>query len=374
MRAMNLTKITSLGLCPLFIAALAVGGCEDKKDDTTTTAASASAAPSAKAAPSASAAPSAAASGSAAPESADAGMPGETPEEHQAQEDVTRHHAYTHGGMSKFFIMALATLGVEKEHEEKVEKIQKDFDKAAKPIRDANDKLILKLAEQIEAGKIEYAKFAKEDEAVAKAVPVVRNAMTEPVIQLHGALSPVERETLIDKVKANWAVWRDANTEDKKEEKKEEKSAKERGKDELKHEKGRVDRLAKQLTLTDDQVAKIKEELKKKAEGAEGPVEPKLGKDVEEKLEAFSKSFTSDKFDPKTLKEWEAVDPLLVAAGSKRLVRLIEVATPILTADQRKEWAKDMKERAKKDEEAEKKELSGEGEKKEEKKEKKEKK
>jgi Spy/CpxP family protein refolding chaperone len=321
---MNISRYTSMGLGTVIVAALALGACnDDNKNNTQAPAGSASttaSAPSASASAAASAAPSASAAASATP-------PGsENEDDKLATEEVIEHHRFHHGGITSFISMSLDTLGVAAERKAAVEKIQHDLDTRMLPLHEAQRALLSKLADGVAAGAVDPAKANADLAAVAKASGTVRTASAELITELHKVLIPAERAALVDKVQAHWEVWRQANE-----------SAKS---DAGSHEGGRLERLTKQLDLKPDQVAKIEAAIKP----SEAPIEPKMKADIDARLTAFSASFASEKFDPKTLAAWEPDDPHLASAGATRMVKLCEAMAPVLTPEQRTKFAEHIRE------------------------------
>lgn len=317
----RMKRLTSMGLGTALVAALALGGCEDKKETTEAPAGSASATAAAPSA-SASAKASASAAASAAPPAAD------SEDDKLAQQEVIEHHRYHHGGITTFISMSLDTLGVAAERKAEVEKVQKELDERMAPLHDAQKALLSRLADGVAAGTVDAAKADADLAAVAKASGTVRTASAELINKLHGILIPVERAALVDKVEAHWAVWREANESAKPD-------TLPKGDPKAEHENGRLERLTKELALTPDQVDKIKTGIK----AATGPIEPKLATDIDARMTAFTTSFASDKFDAKTLSAWEPEDPHLATAGATRLVHLCEAAAPVLTPEQRTKFA-----------------------------------
>jgi Spy/CpxP family protein refolding chaperone len=320
---MNINRYTSMGLGTVIVAALAIGACnDDSKNNTQAPAGSASttaSAPSASASAAGSAAPSASAAASATP-------PADSEDDKLATEELIEHHRFHHGGITSFISMSLDTLGVAAERKAAVEKIQHDLDTRALPLHEAQRALLSKLADGVAAGAVDAAKANADLAAVAKASGTVRTASAELIAELHKTLIPAERTALVDKVQAHWEVWRQANE-----------SAKS---DSGTHEAGRLDRLTKQLDLKPDQVAKIEAAIKP----GETPIEPKMKTDIDARLTAFSASFASEKFDPKTLAAWEPDDPHLASAGATRMVKLCEAIAPVLTPEQRTKFAEHIRE------------------------------
>jgi Spy/CpxP family protein refolding chaperone len=327
---MQIKTITSLGMGFMLTAALAVAGCEEKADKSN----AADAPASASASPSASAPPQA--SASAAPKSTeDAATAPKVDEKAEADDklaadEVLEHHRYHRGGIISFVALSLDTLGVGAEQQPAVEKIQHELDERMVPLHEANHNLIERLADGVAAGKVDATKSDADLAAVARAEAAVRSASAALVIELHKTLTPPERAALVDKVEAHWQVWREANADEK-------------ANSHDEHGPGRLAKLTSELSLTPEQVTKIEDGLKAKP-SASGPIDPKVSSDVDTHLKEFATAFASEKFDAKTLTTWESVDSQIATTGGARLVRLSEVAAPILTPDQRTKFATQLRE------------------------------
>jgi len=307
----------------ILVSGLALVACDEKSSGGAAPGASASAKPAAATsapASSASAASSASPAGSAS--AAD-----EAAEEATNEELRSYHRHHHHGGMFTWISMAIDTLGLDATKKAAVEKIQKDMHAKMAPARDAEHDLLSLLADGVAAGKIDTAKV---DAAVAKvgtASAGIHTAMMDAITQLHDALSPVERQALVDKVKAHHDVWRKVNVDEKP-------GTKDKG-THLAH-------LTKLLDLTPDQVDKIS-----KALAPDVPVKPDADpKAVQDHVAAFEKAFLADKFDPKSLAApATAAGGHTARHGGARMARFYETVTPILTADQRTKLAAHLRER-----------------------------
>jgi Spy/CpxP family protein refolding chaperone len=319
---------------PLGLAlAMAVGvvgvGCEDKASQPAA-AGSASAAASSSAAPppsaSASAAPSAAPSGSAAAADASADDGKKIAEENdQLALELESYHRHNHAGFAGLVLDSVETLGVTPEQEAAIDKIKGEFRKKMKPVREANKVVIGLLADGVAAGKIDTAKV---DAAVAKATAdstAAHGATDELLNQLHAALKPEQRAALVDKLDAQWSVWKEANAEKPKEDKAD----------------AHLTHLAKELSLTDDQVAKVKANL-----DAAKDKKPFDTAAADGHFKEFSAAFGAETFDAKKLAAATAEGPHLVAWGAQRMARFYEALTPVLTADQRTKVADKLRQRA----------------------------
>jgi Spy/CpxP family protein refolding chaperone len=192
------------------------------------------------------------------------------------------------------------------------------------PSREAGRTTLSLLADGVAAGTIDNAKV---DAALAKqeaASAAVHTATTDAINQLHEALSPAERQALVDKVKAHAEVWK-KGTHD------EEHGSKEKG--------SRLATLTDDLGLTPDQVEKISAALKKDAPPKPDPAA------FEAHLKAFEDAFVADKFDAKSLSTAGAANAHVSKHGTARSVRFYKIVTPLLTPEQRTKLAEHLRER-----------------------------
>lgn len=322
--------IRPLGLALAMTVGVVGVGCDDKASQPAGTAGSASGAASASAAPpqaSASAAPSAAPSGSAAADTSEEDGKKIAEENDQLNLELESHHRHNHAGFAGLVMDSIETLGVTPEQEAAVEKIKGEFHKKMKPVREANKAVINLLADGVAAGKIDTAKV---DAAVAKVTAdstAAHGATDELLNQLHAALKPEQRAALVDKLDAQWSVWKEAN-------------AGKEGDDKAKPD-GHLTHLAKELSLTDDQVAKVKASL-----DASKEKKPFDSAAADGHMKEFAAAFGTDTFDAKKLAAATAEGPHLVSWGAQRMVRFYAALTPVLTADQRTKVADKLRLRA----------------------------
>jgi Spy/CpxP family protein refolding chaperone len=351
---MKMKTITSVGVG--FVVAIAIAGCDDKDSGSHTgdaPSASASSASTPTASGSATEHGSAAPHGSGSAEAKHGDEPGTPttaddkvdPDEQLAADEVRDHHRYHRGGIVSFIDLSLDTLGVAAERKAAVDKIQGELDVRLAPLHTANRELLTKLADGVAAGKVDATKSDADLANVARAEGSVRTTSAELVNELHKTLSPQERAALADKVEAHWQVWREANADEKAKKEEKGKAGEDKAKKEEEHDTGRIATLTKDLSLTPDQVTKIDDGLKAKA-GGYGPIDPKVTGDIDARLKEFTAAFAGEKFDAKTLSTWEAVDSKAATTGGTRIVRLCEVAAPILTPEQRTKFANQLREHA----------------------------
>jgi Spy/CpxP family protein refolding chaperone len=224
--------------------------------------------------------------------------------------------------------MAVEPIGIAQDRQAAVDKIKKEFHVKMKPIREANSAVLQLLGDGIAAGTIDKAKV---DAAVAKAgvaAAAVPTATAEVLNQLHEALPAEARAALVDKIDAQWSVWKDTNGGDQ-------------AVDDAKP-KGHLTHFAKEFALTSDQVDKVKANLDA-SKDTKKPFDPAA---TEAYVKAFDTAFVEEKFDAKKLPAESADNTHIVAWGADRMARFYEAVAPVLTADQRAKVAEKLHQRA----------------------------
>jgi Spy/CpxP family protein refolding chaperone len=248
------------------------------------------------------------------------------PADDDVAEGLMEHHRnHHHGGVTLFIAMSLDTLGVSPEQEAAVERIRKDLHAGMEPARAAEQSVTATLADGLAAGTIDTAKV---DAAVAQATAAAgapHDAAAAALNELHSVLTPAQRGALVDKVEAHWAVWQKANAE-------ETATARPEG--------GHLATLAVDLALTDEQVEKIRANL---AEGMKAV--PRLDpQEIATHLRAFGDAFRGEMFDAKTLTTAGDADAHIVGWGTAQMAHFVETVSPVLTPEQRAEFAQRLRE------------------------------
>ncbi len=249
-------------------------------------------------------------------------------EDEEVDSEVVDHHRHHHrGGVASFIAMSLDTIGANDEQRAAVEKIQTALRVKLEPARVADQKLATLLADGIAAGNIDKAKV---DAAIAKlggASTGVHAAIADSLNELHSVLDDAQRAALVDKVEAHWQIWKDAN------------EAGAKAGEPREH--GRLETLAQALSLTQDQIDKIRANLKS------GPyaVRQHFDEDkVTAHIAAFGAAFASPTFDAKTLKSGDTVNAHLASWGATAMAHFYEAVVPVLTPDQRTKLAERVRE------------------------------
>jgi Spy/CpxP family protein refolding chaperone len=319
----------------LAVALVAMGGfvgtvaCDEPSSGSSSApsaSASASGAPAHSAAASASAAPSGSAAGEGHPDAASADAM--AAEDERLAYELLSHHMHHHTGFAGFVFMAAETIGASPDQEAAITKIRGELKAKMKPLHEANAVVGNLLADGVVAGKIDGAKV---DAAAAKAAHVATElhpAVGTALEAIHKVLKPEQRRALADKVEANWALWKEANAGDQ-------------VTDNAKLD-GHLSHVAKEFSLTPDQVTKIRANL-------DGEKDAKKPFDVvaaDAQMKAFTTAFVGDTFDAKKAAPAADENGKVVSRGSGRMVRFYEAMAPVLTPDQRTKVAEELREHA----------------------------
>ncbi len=241
---------------------------------------------------------------------------------------LLEHHRYHHhGGVTLFVAMSLDTLGVSPEEHAAVEKIRLDLHARMQPAAAADQNLASTLADGLDAAHFDTAKVEAAVAQVGSAVSTVHDASADALNALHSTLTPPERAALVDKVESHWAVWQSANAE--------ETSA--GGAD-----NGHVAMLVADLGLSEEQASRIRASM---GEGLKG-VRRVDSQEVATQLRAFGDAFRSEKFDAKSLTGASSTNAHIAAWGAAHLAQFVEAVSPVLSAEQRGELAKRLREHA----------------------------
>jgi Spy/CpxP family protein refolding chaperone len=258
------------------------------------------------------------------------------PEDTSSQEDgevaselVEHHRHHHHGGVARFIAMSLDTLGTTPEQRAAIEKIQADLRAKLEPARAAEGKVVVLLADGIASGHIDKGKVDTAIARVGAASAGVHAAAADSMNQLHSVLDPAQRAELVEKVEAHWQVWKEANGAG--------------AEAAMPSERGHLEGLARELSLTADQIDKIRTALK--AASADG--NQHLDEDkVTSHIGAFGTAFEAASFDAKTLKSGDTVNAHLASWGAMAMAHFYEAVAPVLTPEQRAKLAENVREHA----------------------------
>lgn len=245
---------------------------------------------------------------------------------------MEHHRHHHHGGVTLMIALSLDTLGISSEQRTAVEKIRRDLHARMEPARAAEQRLVATLADGVAAANLDAAAVDAAIAQVTAAATSVHDASTDALNELHAALTPPERAALVDKVEAHWAVWQKANAE--------EQPAKAEGSNPANPERGRLALLATDLGLTQDQIGKIRANLGERMKAV-----PRLDpREISTYLRSFGDAFRGDKFDAKVFTRANDANAHLAGWGAAHLAHFIEAVSPVLTPDQRAEFAQRLRE------------------------------
>jgi Spy/CpxP family protein refolding chaperone len=323
-------KVERLAAALLVGAGSFAGACggETATSSPAAVAAASASAPPAPAPSAAASAPSSAASAAAPVTSAVPAAP--SPEDEEVSADLTEHHRHHHeGGVVMFIAMSLDSLGVPPEEAAKIEKIQGDLFAKMEPAHAAEQKVLGILADGIAAGKIDEPKVKAAIEGVKAASSGLHDASVKSLNELHAVLTPEQRAALVGKVEAHWEVWKSANNQE------------EAAGDEA--HPGHLDRVAKDLNLSPDQVTKIRANFAERLQ--KHPLKFDASQ-VDAHIQDFGTAFKSDTFDAKMLKHGPFAHQHLAVWGAWRMAHFYEAVGPVLTPEQRTKLSAEMKEHA----------------------------
>ncbi len=251
-----------------------------------------------------------------------------SPVDDETTADLTEHHRYHHhGGITLFIAMSLDTLGVSPEQQAAVERIRKDLHARMQPARAAEQNLTAVLANGIATGSVDTVAADAALAQLVAAAAAVQDASAVPLNDLHALLTPPERVALVDKVQAHWAVWQKANADQA---------------GPAQTEGGYFDRLATDLGLTAEQVGRIRAGLADASKAAP-PFDPQ---EVSAVLAAFGDAFRSDHFDAVAFTTARSANAHMVGSAAAHMAHFLEAVSPVLTAEQRADFAQRLREHA----------------------------
>jgi Spy/CpxP family protein refolding chaperone len=241
---------------------------------------------------------------------------------------MEHHQHHHHGGVTLLIALSLDTLGgVSPDQRDAVEKFATELRDQMEPARRAEQDLHTLLADGIAAGAIDHAKVEAAVARVQAAAGSVRDASVDVLNRLHAVLTPAQRAALADKVEAHWDVWQRANAEEP------------NGTPDQPRKSGHLERLVRELGLSQDQIVMIHAKL---AGTPPPPFDPQV---VANHIRAFGEAFRADVFDARAIPGGGA-DTELTAFGAARVARFYEAVDPVLTGEQRAKLAEILREHA----------------------------
>jgi hypothetical protein len=248
------------------------------------------------------------------------------PADDQATLELKEHHRHHHhGGLTQFIAMSLDTLGVDEANRPEIERLHSELSQCLAPGREVEQRLLLTFADGLAAGRMDTARVDMTIGQVNTAAAAMQDCSVGVLDKLHANLSPLERETLVDKIEAHWDVWQEVNHGPFG-------GDRERG--------GRLAELAQELNLTAEQVEKISAGLR----AEDRSVVPDMfdRNKAEAHLRAFCSAFLAESFEAKSV----VGNARLAQHGASRMALFYETVTPLLTLEQRATLADHLREHA----------------------------
>jgi Spy/CpxP family protein refolding chaperone len=237
----------------------------------------------------------------------------------EATGDLAEHHRHhSHGGFAMFIAMSLDGLGTSPDQDQAIAKIQADMHAKMAPAHDAEKAVLLVVADGVAAGAIDHGKLDEAMSQLATASAGVHDAVADSLDQLHATLKPEQRAALVQKVEAHFEVWAHVNSDD------EDATKDAHG--------GHLAKLAKELSLTPDQVEQVRASFKQAGEKGGAHYDRA---EADAHLKAFGEAFESETFEAKNLTGGRDVNAHMAVWGVRRMIRMYEALTPVLTPDQR---------------------------------------
>lgn len=253
------------------------------------------------------------------------GMAANQADDDDASAELREHHRHHYrGGVTQFIAMSLDTIGEDDAQRPAIEKLQGEMFACLAPTRELEAKLMLNFADGVAGGTMASASLDQSIQQLSITSATVYDCSINAMNQLHGLLTPAEREVVADKVQDHWEIWRQVNDEA-------EAGNRSQG--------SRVADLAEELSLTTDQVEKISAALT-----ASSPGRKFEAKKAEAQVLAFTAAFTFEKFDARTVTP--DANGRFASHGAERMARFYETVTPLLTQAQRLQLAELLRDHA----------------------------
>jgi hypothetical protein len=227
-------------------------------------------------------------------------------------------HVHRRAGIPLYIEISLETLDVTQKQADALKKIRRELHDKMLPAHNAENAIIHGLVDGIKAGAIDTAQLAKDIDDLKTAAAGIHDAVADSLNELHATLELEQRKKLVAEVERHFRIWHKAHAQDP--------GARDRT-------GGHLARIAKQLALTDQQVATIDASFDKAI--ADMPAFDRAK--AKAHVAAFGASFESDQFDARAILEGDDTD--MATWGITRTVRFYEAVVPALTAAQRDKLA-----------------------------------
>ena len=245
---------------------------------------------------------------------------GSTSTDDASMAELRDHHLHHHGGFPMFVAMSLRFLNATPEQSKAIARIEAEMNAELRPTQDAEGAVLVALAQGVAAGNVDREKLDAAIGRVTTAAAAAHAAFTGSLVRLHDVLTPEQRTALVQKVDANFSVWKDVN------------AAEAPLYDSANADGGRLARLTQALDLSPDQTAQIRASLKAWRDRVILRFDREATGDY---LGVFDKAFAGDVFDARALDTGAAANANMSAWGMATMASFYEAALPSLTPDQR---------------------------------------
>jgi Spy/CpxP family protein refolding chaperone len=227
-------------------------------------------------------------------------------------------HIHRRAGIPLYIEISLEKIDITQQQNEALKKIRRELHDKMLPAHNAENAIIHGLVDGIKAGAIDAPQLAKLIDELETAVAGFHDAVADSLDELHATLDPEQRKKLVAEVERHFRIWHKAHAQDP--------GAHDRT-------GGHLARLAKQLALTDQQVATIDASFEKSIRDMPAFDRAKAKAHVD----AFAGAFESDQFNARAILQGE--DSNMATWGITRTVRFYEAVVPTLTPEQRAKLA-----------------------------------
>ena len=236
--------------------------------------------------------------------SATAASPGQTAQAAQAR----------FAGPGGFFLNQVDKLDLRADQTTTVAGIRTSLQAAAAPVRTARAALGVELAKEVRAGTLDESRIQPLVEKVTAAHVATRPAMQAAVQQIHDTLDATQRQALVAAMRAKGEQGHARGAM-----------------------KGRMERIAAELGLSDDQVATIRASMKAAFVARGDTMRAEHGQ-MKARMETLASAFEGEAFDARALDVGEHI-----GAGVAHVAGIhqafLNAAVPVLTAAQREALA-----------------------------------
>ena len=253
---------------------------------------------------------------------------GASSEEPTAPAAATEEAAETSAqdGFDGMFTHAASKLNLSAQQRQAVEAIKVDLKAKAVPVREAKTKLQVALAEGVAKGSVDAQVLAVPAKELSSAVEAFKPALQDGLNRLHATLDKGQREKLVDMIEDRIDERRDAFFEGG-------------------GPRGRMKKIVAELDLSKDQIQKIRSSFLAEREAHEGEAGGMKAKRAEMRahLEKVAEAFKSDSFDARALDVGKQLGGMATLLP-ERASRMLSIAIPVLTPEQRAKLAVIIKE------------------------------